>query len=64
MIPEEGLLIAPFGDDWVADLGAFYIVVAPGADQRGAVATVTAWLKEEVRKDAQRRPIASGYRAA
>lgn len=53
---QQGLLMAPFGDEWVADFGGFYIVVAPGATARSAVASIAVWLKEEVRRDAERRP--------
>lgn len=53
---QQGLLVAPFGADWVARLGTFDIVMAGGTAGSRAVASFVAWLKEEVRRDAQCPP--------
>jgi DNA-binding transcriptional LysR family regulator len=53
----DGLLCAPLGRDWVAPLGSFHIVVAPGAAQRDAVASFVGWLREVTRDDARSTPV-------
>lgn len=52
----EGLLCVPLGPDFVAHLGAFYIVFARGADATGPVGSFVAWLRDEVRRDADSAP--------
>lgn len=47
---EKGLLCAPFGRDWVATPGSFYLVVAPGARERKPVAAFVTWLRSQVRE--------------
>jgi DNA-binding transcriptional LysR family regulator len=48
---KDGLLCAPFDRDWVAKLGSFYIVVAPGAAEREPVADFVSWLRSQVSED-------------
>lgn len=52
----DGVLRAPLGANWVASLGSFFLIVAPGAIERESVAAFVAWLKDEVRRDAERMP--------
>ena len=47
----DGLLIAPFGREWVAGLGGFDIVVAESMARRDTVDAFVAWLRNEVRRD-------------
>ena len=47
----DGLLIAPFGREWVAGLGGFDIVVAESVARRDTVDAFVAWLRNEVRRD-------------
>jgi len=51
---QEGALVAPFGAEWVANLSAFYLIVAPGAE-RHAVDPFIAWLKSEIQRDESAR---------
>jgi DNA-binding transcriptional LysR family regulator len=48
----EGRLVAPFGEEWVAKLGGFYIVYAAGAAERAPVKAFAAWLQSEAAQDA------------
>jgi DNA-binding transcriptional LysR family regulator len=64
---QRGLLVAPFGDEHIARLGAFYVVVSENA-QREAADEFVSWLYAEAKKDAEsaRKPVArkpSGSRA-
>jgi LysR family transcriptional regulator, glycine cleavage system transcriptional activator len=52
----EGVLCVPLGPEFVARLGAFYIVFARGADATGPVESFVAWLRDEVRRDADAAP--------
>jgi LysR family transcriptional regulator, glycine cleavage system transcriptional activator len=55
---ERGLLCAPFGRDWVANPGSFYLVVAPSAREREPVAAFVTWLRSQVREpSALERPV-------
>jgi DNA-binding transcriptional LysR family regulator len=54
----EGRLVAPFGDEWVAKLGGFYIVYAGGAAERAPVKAFVSWLQGEAKADAA--PTAAG----
>lgn len=47
----EGLLRAPFGRNWVARPGSFFIVVAPGAAERTPVAAFVSWLRSQISED-------------
>jgi LysR family glycine cleavage system transcriptional activator len=47
---EQGLLCAPFGRDWVATPGSFYLVVAPDAVEREPVTAFVTWLRGQVRE--------------
>jgi DNA-binding transcriptional LysR family regulator len=47
----DGRLVAPFGDEWVAKLGGFYIVYAAGAAERAPVKAFVGWLQSEARED-------------
>jgi LysR family glycine cleavage system transcriptional activator len=49
----EGLLVAPFGRSAVVELGAWHVVVAPGASSRPIVQEFVDWLNDEVRRDVQ-----------
>jgi DNA-binding transcriptional LysR family regulator len=49
----EGTLVAPFGMDWVAKLGGFYIVVRRDVAARDAVGTFVEWLRHEVGLDGE-----------
>ena len=54
---EAGMLCAPFGRDWVATPGSFYLVVAPRAAERKPVAAFVAWLREQMREDENHAPL-------
>lgn len=54
----EGRLVAPFGREWVAELGSFDLVFAPGAAGRSDIAAFVAWLRGEVEGDGQWEPAA------
>jgi DNA-binding transcriptional LysR family regulator len=60
----DGRLVAPFGDEWVAKLGGFYIVHAAGAAERAPVKAFVAWLKREAEEDAVPAPAGKQKRAA
>jgi hypothetical protein len=47
---QVGSLVAPFGDEHVARLGAFYVVVSENAPGKAADELV-AWLHAEAKKD-------------
>jgi DNA-binding transcriptional LysR family regulator len=51
----QGRLVAPFGRDWVAELGGFNLVYARAASGRKDVEDFATWLREEVRRD--ERPV-------
>ena len=52
----DGIMRTPLGRESVARLGSFFIVVAPSAAKRSSVVAFVAWLKEEVRQDAEGIP--------
>jgi hypothetical protein len=56
----DGVLCAPFGPEWVARLGGFYLEVADGADADGPVQPFVAWLREELRRDTGHAPALLG----
>jgi LysR family glycine cleavage system transcriptional activator len=58
----EGLLRAPFGRDWVAAPGSFFIVLAPGAAEREPVAAFVSWLRSQMGED--EKPAGASPRAA
>lgn len=49
----EGLLVAPFGRSAAVELGAWHVVVAPGAGARPIVQEFIGWLNDEARRDLQ-----------
>lgn len=46
----DGVLVAPLGDEGVADVGAFYLEVADSAPKQ-SVDVFTDWLNQEIRRD-------------
>lgn len=52
----DGALRAPLGPDGMANLGSFYVVVAPGSAEREPVSAFVRWLKEEARQDGEPVP--------
>jgi DNA-binding transcriptional LysR family regulator len=53
---QQELLCAPFGRDWVATPGSFYLVVAPGALDREPVAAFVTWLRNQVHETGASEP--------
>lgn len=49
----EGALHAPLGGEWVAKLGAFYIVIRRDVAGRDDVEFFVKWLRREARRDAE-----------
>ena len=64
----QGVLCAPFGREWVANLGGFYLVFPHVADASRPEQQFVEWLRAEVRSDAEHAPtlirIAKGRREA
>ena len=54
----EGRLVAPFGREWVADLGRFDLVFAAGAAGRSGIGDFVSWLRVEVDSHGQWEPAA------
>ncbi len=53
---EQGLLCAPFGPEWVATPGSFFLVVAPSAIEREPVAAFVAWLRSQANESSALEP--------
>src|SRR5262245_55538385 len=49
----DGRLCAPFGPDAIANRGTFFVVLRPDVAGRDAVKGFVAWLRSEVRRDAE-----------
>jgi LysR family glycine cleavage system transcriptional activator len=56
---QEGLLCAPFGNRWVANPGAFYLVVDPAAGDEEPLAGFVQWLRTQLR-EGETRPTRRG----
>lgn len=52
----QGVLCAPFGREWVANLGGFYLVLTRGAGTIGPEQRFVEWLRDQVRRDAEHAP--------
>jgi DNA-binding transcriptional LysR family regulator len=47
----QGRLVAPFGSEWIAELGSFCLVLARGCASRSDVDDFAAWLRKEAARD-------------
>lgn len=52
----QGVLCAPFGREWVANLGGFYLVFTRVIDAIGGEQPFVEWLRDQVRRDAEHAP--------
>jgi len=52
----QGVLCAPFGREWVANLGGFYLVFARVTDAIGPEQPFVEWLRDQALRDAQHAP--------
>ena len=52
----QGVLCAPFGREWVANLGGFYLVFTRVSDAIGPEQPFVQWLRDQVLRDAEHVP--------
>jgi hypothetical protein len=49
----EGLLVAPLGSEAMLDWGIYIVLIAPRSAERPVVKEFVAWLRDEIRQDAE-----------
>lgn len=52
----QGVLCAPFGREWVANLGGFYLVFTCATDAMGRELPFVEWLRNQLRRDTEHAP--------
>jgi len=56
----QGVLCAPFGREWVANLGGFYLVPTRVTDAAGPEQPFVEWLRDQVLRDSEHAPALIG----
>jgi LysR family transcriptional regulator, glycine cleavage system transcriptional activator len=56
----EGLLAAPFGGEARLSWGTYFVLIAPRAAERPVVKKFVAWLRDEIRQDAEAGAVRKG----